>query len=98
MQQEYVLAYTDDSGQTRSVPILKAQFTIGRGADNDLVINNSKLSRHHAVIEVVSGSHYVSDSGSQNGTFVNDRTVVAPIRLAKGDILNLGGGCNLKFG
>jgi hypothetical protein len=97
MQQEYILTYTDDAGQARSVPILKQQFTIGRGADNDLVIGNSKLSRHHALIEVVSGSHYVSDTGSQNGTFVNNRTVVAPIRLTKGDIISLGGGCDLTF-
>jgi len=97
MQQEHILTYTDEAGQARSVPILKHQFTIGRGADNDLVIGNSKLSRHHALIEVVSGSHYLSDTGSQNGTFVNNRTVVAPIRLAKGDIISLGGGCDLTF-
>jgi hypothetical protein len=97
MQQEHILTYTDESGQSRSVPILKHQFTIGRGADNDLVISNSKLSRRHALIEVVSGSHYVSDTGSQNGTFVNNRTVVAPIRLTKGDIISLGGGCDLTF-
>src|SRR6266403_3570442 len=97
MQQEHILTYTDEAGQARSVPILKHQFTIGRGADNDLVIGNSKLSRHHALLEVVSGSHYLSDTGSQNGTFVNNRTVVAPIRLAKGDIISLGGGCDLTF-
>ncbi len=97
MQQEHILTYTDEAGHARSVPILKHQFTIGRGADNDLVISNSKLSRHHALIEVVSGSHYLSDTGSQNGTFVNNRTVVAPIRLTKGDIISLGGGCDLTF-
>jgi hypothetical protein len=97
MQPQYIVFYADESGRSKVIPILKPQFNIGRGADNDLVINNPKLSRRHAVIEIIGSSPYVSDNGSQNGTYVNEKLVSAPARLASGDIINLGGACDLGF-
>jgi hypothetical protein len=97
MQPQYIVFYADESGRSKVVPILKPQFNIGRGADNDLVINNPKLSRRHAVIEIIGNSPYVSDNGSQNGTYINEKLVAAPARLASGDIINLGGACDLGF-
>jgi hypothetical protein len=98
MQPQYIVFYADESGRSKVVPILKPQFNIGRGSDNDLVINNPKLSRRHAVIEIIGSSPYLSDNGSQNGTYVNEKLVSAPARLASGDIINLGGACDLGFG
>src|SRR5580698_4008246 len=44
--------------------------TIGRGFNNDVVVTDLSVSRHHARI-YVDGSHiYVKDAGSTNGIFV----------------------------
>jgi hypothetical protein len=54
-------------GETRSLP-LHAGFTIGRELDNDLVLSDGKVSRHHARIEQSGDRYQVIDLGSANGT------------------------------
>jgi len=46
---------------------------IGREPDNDIVISNPSVSRHHAEIFPRNGGFYVRDLQSRNGTEVNGR-------------------------
>jgi pSer/pThr/pTyr-binding forkhead associated (FHA) protein len=59
----------------KEVEIKQDQFTIGRKADNDLVIDNSAVSGRHARLIKVHGVYFLEDVGSTNGTFVNDSRV-----------------------
>jgi pSer/pThr/pTyr-binding forkhead associated (FHA) protein len=62
---------------------------IGRALDNDIVLADASISRHHAVIESHNGSHVLRDLGSQNGTWLaNSRVTEAS--LAPGDAVRLG--------
>lgn len=45
--------------------------TLGRGLDNDIVIPDGSLSRHHAQIDVEAGRVTISDLGSKNGVEVD---------------------------
>jgi len=67
-------------------------FTIGRAADNQLVVNDSKASSHHAEMRLVGQSYTITDLGSTNGTFVNeqwlDRNI--PRLLNAGDAIRIG--------
>ncbi|MEM9016155.1 MAG: FHA domain-containing protein, partial [Verrucomicrobiota bacterium] len=47
------------------------QITIGRGPDNDVVLDHVSMSGSHAVIQNLEGTFQVNDLGSTNGTFVN---------------------------
>ena len=47
-------------------------FTIGRDATSRLVINHQTISRHHAAIACANGSYFLRDTGSRNGTFINE--------------------------
>lgn len=48
------------------------KINIGRSGDNDIVINNSKVSRRHAQIIVHdNGNVFIQDLNTTNGTFVN---------------------------
>lgn len=98
MQPEITLAFNDGSGET--VVVHSRRFSIGRSSDNDLAIDNSNLSRRHAVIESFDGQAQISDCGSQNGTEVNGRPVSAGVILRDGDLIRLGGVCELlvQFG
>ncbi len=56
------------------------QITIGRGPDNDLVLDHVSLSGSHAVIQNEGGSFKVTDLGSTNGTFMDGEQITeAPL-------------------
>lgn len=66
-----------------------ASTRLGRALDNDIVINHSSVSRHHASIESSNGAFELRDLQSQNGTFVSDERVTQK-RIADGDSIRLG--------
>ena len=77
------------SGRIRQVELKPEESSIGRGAQNDIVIDSIQASRVHAVIEVDRAFVTIRDLGSRNGTFVNDVRVESQV-LAEGDIIRLG--------
>lgn len=62
---------------------------IGRGAQCEIVIPGTHLSRQHAEFELHDGQLKIRDLGSANGSFVNDNRIEAnqPVRLVPGDRL-----------
>lgn len=66
-----------------------SSLTIGRGADNDLVLADGRVSRHHARITGRRGTLVYSDLGSTNGSRVNGAPV-GELVLGAGDRIELG--------
>lgn len=66
-----------------------ATASIGRSSSNDISIPERHVSRQHAVIAFRDGMFTISDLGSANGTFVNDRRLMEPFPLAHGDVIRL---------
>jgi hypothetical protein len=65
--------------------------TIGRDLDNDCIINDSKISRHHVQIISTGADNYrIVDLNSSNGTFVNDRKIQGETGLSVTDIVRIG--------
>lgn len=62
----------DFNGQ--EVPIMSDYFVIGRGQESDLVIEDSRVSRQHTVIENRDGQFFVINQG-QMGTRLNGNPV-----------------------
>jgi len=46
-------------------------ITVGRTRNNDVVINDERISRFHAFFQARDGAWVLSDAGSKNGTFVD---------------------------
>ncbi|HAV64088.1 MAG TPA: hypothetical protein DCY13_17195 [Verrucomicrobiales bacterium] len=70
---------------------LGGSFAIGRSSACDLSLTDAKISRRHAAIHTQADSEYwLSDFGSANGTFVNQRRIGQPVRLRDGDRLKIG--------
>lgn len=66
-------------------------LTIGRDKSNDIELPELIISRNHAVIRrMAHGDYYLVDSGSSNGSFINQQRVVAPKLLADGDVISIG--------
>jgi hypothetical protein len=80
----------------REVVVPVGRCSIGRGAENDVVINVTGISRRHAIIAHYSDGAQISDCGSQNGTFVNGRQIFGSVILADGDIISLGEVCEIR--
>ena len=80
------------SGRRRgeSVPLTSAMAELGRAEDNDVVLAESGVSRHHARLVYKAGRYFAEDIGSTNGTRVNGRRIEGLRPLAAGDTLAVG--------
>src|SRR5438034_4653930 len=79
------------SGATRSdVRLDQPRVTVGRHAANNVVLNDTRASRAHCVIEQLEdGTFQVRDLKSVNGTLLNGFPIeVAPLTL--GDVITVG--------
>lgn len=88
-----VTIYGPDLGRQYTLDL--ESISIGRGAENDIVIDMDNVSRRHARVVAQAGGFVVEDLESTNGTYVNDGEVRAE-RLHNGDLIKIGGAI-LKF-
>ena len=63
---------------------------IGRMPDNELVLADPKVSRHHAVIVTTPDGFILRDLGSSNGTKVGDTKILESQLLMDGDEIHVG--------
>src|SRR6188472_1146649 len=70
--------------------LAKDMMTIGRDVNNDLVINDSEVSRNHSRLTSHSGGYLIEDLASTNGTFVNGQRLIGPKLLNSSDVVGLG--------
>ncbi len=83
------LTVTDPSGHTTTFPIDSTPFHLGRQADNQLVIRDSRASRRHARIVAENGQYFLEDLGSTHGTLRNGQPVEKE-PLLSGDKISFG--------
>jgi TolB protein len=65
-------------------------ITIGRTSDNDIVLDDNMVSRHHARLDLQADTYVLTDLGSANGTWVNGRRISAPVSLQANDSIRFG--------
>ncbi|HLJ67637.1 MAG TPA: DUF3662 and FHA domain-containing protein [Chloroflexota bacterium] len=74
----------------KSYAVLRSPTSIGRRPDNDIVLADKRVSRHHADLLQQGGRWMVRDNGSTNGTAVNGKVIREAV-LGPGDTISLGG-------
>ena len=85
----YLLLGGGDHGAERVVPLSRQVTKLGRGADADVRLPDTGVSRLHAEVRLEPDAPWVVDLGSTNGTTVNGRRISrAP--LSDGDRIGLG--------
>ncbi|MFN8477012.1 MAG: adenylate/guanylate cyclase domain-containing protein [Kouleothrix sp.] len=77
------------NGDKRTFALTEQGLQIGRALDNDIVLNNVIVSRHHAQVRLRGRETWAIDLGSRNGISVN-RLRVKEEQLHDGDILQVG--------
>lgn len=71
--------------------------TLGRWPDNDIVLPDRLVSRHHAHIRRVGTQFLLADLDSTNGTFVNGERIAAEYALQDGDSIQIAPRFQLRF-
>jgi DNA-binding SARP family transcriptional activator len=75
-------------------PLVAAATRIGRLSDNDIVLDDANVSRHHAVVIDTGTSFVISDLRSANGVDVGGERIRASVTLADGDRIRI---CDHQF-
>ena len=79
----------DHDGETKLIALERPITHIGRGLVADVRLEDSQVSRRHAILAVRGDGARLLDDRSYNGTFVNGRRVTVA-HLTDGDVLRFG--------
>jgi parallel beta-helix repeat protein len=69
---------------------VQGTMRIGRTAENEIALDDSQISRHHAAISREADGFSLEDLGSTNGTFLNEQRIVERHHLKDGDRIRVG--------
>src|SRR5712692_607292 len=67
----------------------RSEITLGRHADNTVILPHPQISGHHARLKREGGSYRISDLGSTNHVYVNAQLVTSHL-LKMGDEIHIG--------
>jgi len=79
-----------EGSQRRELPLGSEPITVGRDPQNDVTLDDRRVSRRHAEIRLRLGRYTLYDLQSTNGTLVNGRRI-AEVVLSDEDRITIGG-------
>lgn len=71
-------------------PLIESVVNIGRRLENQLVIDDPRISRNHAQLRAIKGRFVIFDLNSTGGTFVNGQRTSQSV-MYPGDVISLAG-------
>ena len=86
---DYTLSVLAGPHPNTTFPLTGSPIALGRQADNQVVLDDSHVSRHHARLVRRPSGFEIEDLGSGNGTWVNGRRISQPTPLKPGDVIGL---------
>lgn len=78
------------------IPLNQPLIRIGRRLENNLVLDDPRVSRTHAELRAINGRYVLFDLNSTGGTFVNGVKITQSV-VYPGDVISLAG-VNLVYG
>ncbi len=91
-EKEHDLALIAESGLSvgNVYPLSESRLIIGRRMDASVPVEDTKVSRDHAVVDRRNGHCLLVDLGSTNGTYLNGRKINEAMRIKIGDHIRVG--------
>lgn len=80
-QPELRVSIVNNEGNIVKELLFSQSFSAGRSQDNDVVIQNEKISRHHLAVKKQHGDWWLHDLNSANGLYVDGKRVEQPLKL-----------------
>jgi hypothetical protein len=87
-QRAYLLVRTDGAAPVQ-FDVGGPLISIGRASDNDVIVDDPMVSRHHCQLKLQHGAYSFADLGSRNGSFVNGQPI-SEVALGPGDLIRIG--------
>ncbi|TQM31467.1 BTAD domain-containing putative transcriptional regulator [Nocardia bhagyanarayanae] len=84
-------------GDGERIPVPPSGLRIGRESDNDIVLDDARVSRKHARILHRDDGIFIRDRDSANGVYVNEVPIRADTALSDGDVIRVGS-TRLRYG
>jgi hypothetical protein len=84
----FLLVHTDGAPRVR-FDLGAALISIGRASDNDVIVDDPEVSRHHCQLKLQHGAYSLADLGSRNGSWINGQPV-SEVALGPGDVIQIG--------
>ena len=72
-------------------PLTRRETSLGRNKNCDIVLEESTVSRLHAVVVCAKDGWYVADTKSQAGVRINGKKIEKKAYIRTGDAITLGG-------
>lgn len=79
-----------EDGTKKAFRFSETDVSIGRASTNALVINDDAISATHASISFHHAQWWLADTGSRNGTHLNNKLIATPTVLVSGDVFKCG--------
>ena len=92
MGPEAILMVRGGPDEGNAITLRGGMTVIGRAPLNDIVLDDSGVSRQHAAIRGDAEGYWVADLGSRNGTYLNGKVLGSDsVKLKNFDRIELGG-------
>ena len=86
----YLIVVNDEKGALVCEKELRTELSIGRTTDNDIILQNSSVSRKHAVLYIDHNMVFIQDLGSVNGVQVDDTVVQGSVQISEQSQVKIG--------
>jgi pSer/pThr/pTyr-binding forkhead associated (FHA) protein len=88
----FTLSGMDGPAAGHKLTLAQSRVVIGRKRGEFILEGDSEASSEHAAVEVRAlGSYFLTDLGSTNGTFLNEKKIAGTVALSDRDIIRAGG-------
>ena len=84
------LTIEDDEGKRTPLPLVRDEYSIGRGEENTVRLTERNISRRHATLRHETSGWVIADTSSRNGSYVNGVRLVGEHTVSEGDIVQVG--------
>lgn len=84
------LVLIENGAASHRFALEKPEVTLGRRADNDIMVPNMMVSGHHCKVVKTGAKFMFHDNNSTNGSFINGVRVTSPVEIHHQDHIKLG--------
>ena len=86
---KFVLNVLNQSSRSSSWMLNEGNYTIGRLAEHEIILDDVTVSRNHGKIVIASTKSKITDNNSTNGIYINDILIKDSTEIHTGDKIQI---------